>query len=194
MWIRIGVVLLIACIIAGGVVATRPDNYSIQRSAVVNAPPEVVFEQVNDFHRWERWSPFEKLDPEMRKTFEGSPSGVDARYHWKGNSRAGEGRMRIAESVPAKRIAIDMHFIEPFESRARTTFTFEPVEAGTRVTWGMSGANTTAGKVMSLFGGMEGMLGRAFDEGLAKLGSAAEADLTRRAQAPADTAAAAPAR
>lgn len=194
MWIRIGVVLLIACIVAGGVVATRPDNYSIQRSAVVNAPPEVVFEQVNDFHRWDRWSPFEKLDPEMRKTYEGSPSGVDARYHWKGNSRAGEGRMRIAESVPAKRIAIDMHFIEPFDSRARTTFTFEPVATGTRVTWGMAGANTTAGKVMSLFGGMEGMLNRAFDEGLAKLGTSAEAEVTRRAQASADTASATQAR
>ena len=194
MWMRIGVVLLIAFIVAGGVVATRPDNYSIERSAVVNAPPELVFEQVNDFHRWEAWSPFEKLDPEMRKTFEGSPSGVDARYHWVGNSRAGEGRMRIAESVPPRRIAIDMHFIEPFESRSRTTFTFEPVDNGTRVTWGMAGANTTAGKVMSLFGGMEGMLNRAFDEGLAKLGTVAEAEVKRSAQAAADTSAATQAR
>lgn len=194
MWTRIGVVLLIAFIVAGGVIATRPDNYSIERSAVVNAPPDVVFAQVNDFRRWEAWSPFEKLDPDMRKTFEGSPSGVDARYHWVGNSRAGEGRMRIAESDPAKRIAIDMHFLEPFESRARTTFTFVPVDNGTRVTWGMVGANTTAGKVMSLFGGMEGMLNRAFDEGLAKLGTVAEAEVKRSAQAAADTSAATQAR
>ena len=187
MWTRIGMALLIVLVVLSAIVATRPDNYSIERSAILSAPAEVIFPYVNDFRRWEEWSPFEDLDPTMRKTYEGSPSGVDARYHWEGHGRAGEGRMRIAESEPARRIAIDMQFIEPFESRSRTTFTFEPVANGTRVTWGMSGRNTTMGKAISLVASMDDMIGREFEEGLAKLGTVAEAEARRLSSGVADT-------
>ena len=179
MWLKVAVVVLVIFALFAAVVATRPDTYRVERSAIVAAPPEVVFKYVNDFHRWDQWSPFDKMDPEMRKTYEGAPAGVDARYHWDGNAKAGEGRMRIAESVPGRRIAIDMHFLKPFESEARTTFTFEPVAAGTRVTWAMSGENSMLGKAISLFASMDDMLGKEFDEGLAKLASVAEAEARR---------------
>lgn len=196
MWTKIAIGVVIVLVIVGAIIATRPDSYSVERSAVVAAPPEVVFEYVNDFHRWAQWSPFEKLDPAMQKTFEGSPSGVGAGYHWKGNSKAGEGRMRIAESERASRIAIDMRFLEPFESTSVTTFTFEPVAEGTRVTWGMAGENTTMGKAISLVASMDKMIGKDFEEGLAKLGTVAETDAKRRAQdtpaAPAEPVARAP--
>ncbi len=179
MWAKIGMAFLVVLVVFCAIVATRPDSYRVERSAVVSAPPEIVFKYVNDFRQWEQWSPFEKMDPVMRKTYEGPSSGVDARYHWKGNGRAGEGRMRIAESDPARRIAIDLQFIEPFESTSRTTFTFEPVANGTRVTWGMAGENTTMGKAISLFASMDEMIGKEFDEGLAKLGTVAEAEAQR---------------
>ena len=179
MWTKVGMGLLIMLVVLCAIVATRPDTYSVERSAIVSAPPDVVFGYVNDFRKWEQWSPFEDLDPTMRKTYEGSSSGVDARYHWEGRGRAGEGRMRIAESEPARRIAIDMQFIEPFESRSRTTFTFEPVTNGTRVTWGMTGRNTTMGKAISLVASMDQMIGKEFEEGLAKLGTVAEAEARR---------------
>jgi uncharacterized protein YndB with AHSA1/START domain len=187
MWTKLGMALLVVLVVLGAVVATRPDNFTIERSAVLAAPPEVVFQYVNDFHRWEEWSPFEDMDPTMLKTYEGPSSGVDARYHWKGRGRAGEGRMRIAESEPARRIAIDMQFIEPFESTSRTTFTFEPVANGTRVTWGMAGRNTTMGKAISLVASMDDMVGREFEEGLAKLGTVAEAEVRRLSSGAADT-------
>ncbi len=187
MWLKIGIIVLTACVlIAGGLVATRPDTYRVERSAIVAAPPEVVFDQVNDFHRWEAWSPFEDLEPTMVKTYDGASSGVDARYHWKGIGKAGEGRMRIAESEPARRIAIDLQFIEPFESRSRTTFTFEPVPTGTRVTWEMAGRNTTMSKAISLFASMDDMLGKEFDKGLARLATVSEADAQQRAAQPAE--------
>ena len=187
MWTRIGMALLVVLVVLSAIVATRPDTFMVERSAVLAAPPEVVFQYVNDFRRWAEWSPFEDLDPTMRKTYEGSSSGVDARYHWEGHGRAGEGRMRIAESEPARRIAIDMQFIEPFESRSRTTFTFEPVANGTRVTWGMSGRNTTMGKAISLVASMDDMIGKEFEEGLAKLGTVSEAEARRLSSGAADS-------
>src|SRR5688500_6155200 len=188
MWAKLGMAFLVVLVVFCAIVATRPDTYRVERSAVVAAPPEVVFQYVNDFRQWEQWSPFEKMDSLMRKTFEGPSSGVDARYHWKGNRRAGEGRMRIAESEPARRIAIDLQFIEPFESTSRTTFTFEPVANGTRVTWGMAGEHTTMGKAISLFASMDDMIGKEFDEGLAKLGTVAEAEAQRLSTSPAPAA------
>ena len=185
MWDKIAIGLLVVLVAVTALIATRPDTYAVERSAVVAAPPDVVFDYVNDFREWEAWSPFEKMDPRMRKTFSGPASGVGARYHWAGNSKAGEGRMEIAESERPERIAIAMEFLKPFESTAETRFTFEPVAQGTRVTWRISGENTTMGKAISLVASMDRMLGKEFEEGLAKLGTVAQAEARRRVPAPA---------
>ena len=176
----VAAVLLVALCIA---IATRPDTYRVTRSTTVAAPPDVVFGYVNDFHQWTQWSPFEKLDPGMTRTFGGAPSGTGATYSWAGNSEAGQGTMTMKESVPSQRIGLDLHFLKPFESRAVTEFTFDPAPQGVNVTWAMSGENNLVGKAMSLFVSMDKMVGKQFEEGLATLKSVSEAEGKRRAEA-----------
>ena len=173
-------VLLVALCIG---IATRPDTYRVERKATVSAPADVVFGYVNDFHQWTKWSPFEKLDPKMERTFGGAPLGTGSSYSWSGNSQAGEGTMTIKESTPDRHIALDLHFLKPFESTALTQFTFAPVDEGVNVTWAMEGENNLIGKAMSLFVSMDKMVGTQFEEGLANLKSVAEAEGKRRAEA-----------
>lgn len=163
----IGVVVLV--VIFAIAVATRPKTFRVERSILVNAAADVVFPFINDFHLWNRWSPFEKLDPDLQRTFTGAAAGEGATYEWMGNREAGQGKMVIKESVPAQRIAIDLFFLKPFKSTSLAEFTFVPRAGGTQVTWAMSGKNTTAGKAISLVASMDKYLGNSFDEGLSKL-------------------------
>lgn len=173
MYIGIGVVALF--VLGAIVIATRPDSFRIARSMAIAAAPSVPFAFVNDFHKWTEWSPFEKLDPNLRRTYSGSADGVGAAYAWAGNSKAGEGSMKIIESVPARRVALDLNFEKPFKATNLTEFTFTPAGDGVTVEWAMSGKNTTMGKVMGLFMNMEGYLGTAFTEGLTNLKRVSEA-------------------
>ena len=88
------------------IVAMQPAEFRVMRSATIAAPAPVVFAQVNDFHKWEAWSPWEKLDPNMKKTYEGAPAGTGAIYAWSGNKDVGEGRMTLTESRPNELIRI----------------------------------------------------------------------------------------
>lgn len=180
---KIGIILgvLLLALVVG--IATRPDTYRVERTATVAAPADVVFGYVNDFHQWNQWSPFEKLDPAMKRTFEGTPAGTGSVYSWAGNMQAGEGRMTIKESIPNQRIVLDLHFLKPLESTALTEFTFKPVAEGVSVTWAMSGVNTIPGKAISLVASMDKMVGKQFEEGLANLKTVAEAEAKRRAEA-----------
>ena len=166
-------VVLLALAVA---IATRPKTFRVERSAVIAAPADAIFRYVNDFHLWNRWSPFEKLDPNLNRTFSGTDAGVGARYDWAGNSKAGAGSMVITESIPAKRIALDLHFLKPFEANNLTEFTFVPAPDGVKMTWAMSGNSTTASKVMSLVMSMDKMVGPMFAEGLANLKTVAETE------------------
>src|SRR6478672_946381 len=135
--ILIAVVVLIAGVLVYA--ATRPDSFQVQRSATVNAPPEKIAPLLSDFHHWEAWSPWEKLDPAMQKTYTGAPAGKGAVYEWSGNSKAGAGRMEILDASPAK-VSIQLDFLKPFEAHNLTDFTLEPQGAGaTRVNWVMRG-------------------------------------------------------
>jgi hypothetical protein len=158
-----------------GVAAMQPDEYKVTRSAVISAAQADVFNHVNDFHKWAAWSPWEKLDPAMKKTFSGAESGAGAAYGWVGNSDVGEGRMTIASSQPAERIDIKLEFLKPFESTSQTVFTFKPVGNQTAVDWTMTGKNNFVSKAFGLLmGGMDGMVGPDFEKGLAQLKSVAE--------------------
>lgn len=157
------------------IVSMQPSHYRITRSATIQVPPEGVFPFVNDFHNWGQWSPWEKLDPNMKKTFSGPKSGVGAVYSWVGNSDAGEGRMTLEESSANDRIVIKLEFIKPFESMSVTTFLFRPEAQGTSVTWEMRGENNFMAKAFALFMDMDKMVGSDFERGLAQLKSAAEA-------------------
>jgi uncharacterized protein YndB with AHSA1/START domain len=176
---RILIPILVAvvglAVVLAGVVATRPAEFVIQRSATFAARPETVFALVNDFHRWDGWSPYAKLDPDMKVTYDGAPAGVGARYSWSGDDRIGEGRMTIVESKPAERVAIDLEFSRPMAARNLATFTFVPDGAGTRVTWAMQGRNGFVGKAFAMLMNMDRMVGGQFEEGLASMKALAEA-------------------
>lgn len=160
------------------VIALRPSKFLCVRSAALGAPPGAVFPLVNNFTRWPEWSPWHKLDPNIKYTYSGPASGVGASVHWAGNKKAGEGRMTITESVPGDRIATRVEFIKPFASVCVQNFTFEPQSTGgAYVTWSMHGNANFMMKAMGLFMDCDKMAGRAFEEGLANLNRATSGKL-----------------
>ncbi len=165
------------------VIATRPATFHVERSLTMAAPPEVVFAQVDDFHAWTAWSPYEKLDPEMKRGYEGPSAGVGAVYTWDGNDKAGAGRMKIERSDAPSRIGIELHFDKPFECTNTATFTFTPVPEGTKVTWAMDGENGFLSKAASLVFDMDKLVGDDFERGLAALGAHAQGIAQARAHA-----------
>ena len=172
----IGIAILAFLFVAViGFVAARPGEFRIERSALVNAPSGTIFSLINDFHQWVRWSPYEKLDSNMKKSFEGAPSGPGAVYIWSGNSKAGEGKATIEEAKPHELVVIKLEFIRPFVATNQARFTLVPVTGGTRVTWSMDGKNNLVGKAMSLFIDIDALVGKEFEEGLANLNTAAHA-------------------
>jgi hypothetical protein len=170
--ILLGVLAVIVLLVL--VVATRPSEFRIQRSATMGAPPPVVFALVNDFHAWPTWSPWERLDPAMKRTHSGAPSGTGAAYAWQGNDDVGEGRMTIEKSEPPSVVGIKLEFLKPFAATNTTTFTFAPEGPGTKVTWAMEGNNNFAAKAASLFMDMDKLVGADFERGLAAMKAASE--------------------
>lgn len=156
------------------VIAMQPDDFQISRSGTINASPATVFAHVNDFHRWEHWSPWAKLDPAAKNSFEGPASGAGAVFRWSGNSEVGEGSMTVTESTPPDRIRIRLDFIRPFEDTSDVEFTFAPEGDQTRVTWLMSGKNNFISKAFCLFMNMDQMVGGQFEQGLAAMKTAVE--------------------
>jgi uncharacterized protein YndB with AHSA1/START domain len=171
--ILIGIAVLIAGFLA--VVAIQPAEFRVARSATIGAPPEKVFAQVNDFRQWGAWSPWEKIDPQMKRTYEGAPSGTGAVYAWAGNNEVGEGKMTLTESRPAELVRIRLDFLKPFAATNTAEFTFKPEGAGTSVTWSMEGKKNFVSKAVCMFMDMDKMLGGQFEKGLAQMKSVAEA-------------------
>ena len=170
--IVIVVVALIAALLAYA--ATKPDTFRVQRAASIKAPPEKIFALLNDFRRWDTWSPWEEKDPAMIRTFGDATSGKGAVYTWEGNTDVGQGRMEIAESVPPSKIAIKLDFLKPFETHNIVEFTLEPQGDSTNVTWAMRGPNPYFAKVMQSFFSMDKMVGKDFETGLGNLKAIAE--------------------
>ena len=165
--ILIAVVVVIAGILVFA--STRPEAFSVQRTTTIHAPADKVFALINDFHRWGEWSPWEKLDPEMKRTFSGPAAGVGTTYEWTGNSKVGAGRMEILRAAPASKVDIKLDFIKPFEGHNITEFTLTPQGDSTQVTWAMSGPTPFVSKLMQVFVSLDTMIGKDFDEGLANL-------------------------
>src|SRR5215471_3941318 len=135
--IALGAIAVIALLLI--VIAAWPANFRVERSAVVDARPESVFALINDFRQWEKWSPYEKRDPNLQRTYDGPRSGAGSVYSWAGNAQIGEGRMTITESRPNERIAIKIEFFTPWQATNAVEFTFTPSGSGVCVTWAMSG-------------------------------------------------------
>ncbi len=156
-------------------VALQPAEFRIERTATIAAPAPDVFAQVNDLHNWQAWSPWAKLDPQAKVTFEGAPAGQGAVFTWSGNDDVGEGSMTLAESRPNELIRIQVAFVRPFEGGNVSEFAFKPDGSQTAVTWTMSGRNGFIGKAMCLFVDMDKMLGGDMEKGLAQMKSVTEA-------------------
>jgi len=154
--------------------ATRPDTFRVQRSASIKAPSEKIFALINDLHAWGAWSPYEKKDPAMKRTFGGAPSGKGSVYEWDGDKNVGKGRMEIVEAAPPSKVVIKLDFIKPFEGHNTAEFTLEPKGDSTTVTWAMYGPSPLMMKVMGLFMNMDNMIGNDFAAGLANLKAVAE--------------------
>jgi hypothetical protein len=161
------------------VVAMQPSEYSVTRSTTISAPAADVFAQVNDFHKWDAWSPWAKIDPAMKQTYEGAPAGTGAIYTWTGNSEVGEGTMTLTESQPHARIGIKLDFCKPFKGTNTAEFTFTPQGNQTVVSWSMSGRKNFIVRAMCLFMSMDKMLGGQFEKGLANMKTLVEADKTK---------------
>jgi hypothetical protein len=168
--ITVGAIVLLFILI----VAMQSSAFRIVRSATMSAPPSAVFEQVNDFHNWIAWSPWERLDPQMKRTYDGASSGVGAIYSWEGNKQVGQGRMTISESRPSELIRINLEFIKPFKATNTTEFTFQPQGSQTVVTWAMTGKKNFMFNAVSLFMNMDKLVGGDFEKGLANMKSVVE--------------------
>ena len=170
------VVILIVALIAAvlGYAATKPDTFRVQRTAVIKAPPEKIFALIDDFRSWGAWSPYEKKDPAMKRTYGETTKGKGAVYAWDGDRNVGKGRMEIAESSPSSRVTIKLDFSRPFKAHNIAELTLQPTGAATEVTWAIYGPNRYVGKVMSIFLDMDNMIGKDFEAGLASLRTIAE--------------------
>jgi len=170
--VAIAVVVVLAGILIYA--ATRPDSFRIERSAVIKAPPEKIFARVNELKAWTAWSPWEKIDPALKRTYSGPQSGKGAAYAWEGNRDVGSGRMEITDAVPASKITIKLDFLKPFEAHNTAEFTITRQGDATSVNWAMYGPSPYVSKLMGLFFNMDRMVGGMFEQGLANLKSTTE--------------------
>lgn len=171
--------IILAVVIVGiaGLLAyasTKPDTSRIARSAQIQAPAGKVFPLINDLPSWQSWSPYERKDPDMQRSFTGPAAGVGAKYAWAGDRNIGEGRMEIVESTAPAKIAIRLEFLKPFQHTAMAEFTLQQSGNSTTVTWAMTGPANLMSKVMSVFFDFDKMVGGDFEAGLADLKTLAE--------------------
>ncbi len=170
------IAIVVAIIFASflGYAASMPDTFRIERSAIVNAPPAKVFPYLNSLRDFGAWSPWEKKDPNMKRTFRGPESGKGAAYEWDGNDDVGAGRMEITNSTEPTNVAMSLDFVRPFKGHNTVEFNLIPKKEGTEVVWTMEGHNEFMCKIMQIFVNADEMCGKDFDAGLANLKSLAE--------------------
>ena len=174
---KILIVVLIVIVVAVGTIliiaSTKPDTFRVKRSIDINAKPEKIAANIIDLRKWTSWSPYEKYDPAMKRTYTGNPKGAGAIYAWEGNSKVGSGRMEITDVSPSL-ISIKLDFIKPIEGHDTADFILTPEGGATRVTWDMHGPNRFIGKIMHVFFNMDTMVGRDFEAGLQNLKALSE--------------------
>lgn len=165
----VAIVLVVAIAVVLVLAATRPDTFRIERSATIDAPAEKIFAVLSDFHQWGGWSPWEKKDPDMKRSFTGAGRGKGAVYGWEGDKNVGTGRMEILEASTPSKLVIKLDFLKPFEAHNTAEFTMLPQGNATNVHWVMHGPSPMMAKVMHVFINMDKMVGKDFEQGLANL-------------------------
>jgi uncharacterized protein YndB with AHSA1/START domain len=170
-------IVIVAALVAALLiyVANRPTDFAIRREATIAAPADKVYPLIADFHAWANWSPYEKRDPAMAKTYSGPASGLGSVYEWDGNNQVGSGRMEVTEAAAPSRLVLDLRFFKPMKGHNQAVFTLEPVDGQTRVIWAMTGKYGFPAKLMGIFLNMDKMIGTDFAAGLADLKTVAEA-------------------
>lgn len=168
--------IAVALLVIGVVVfaAMKPDTFRVSRSISIKAPPEKIFPIINDLKQWSAWSPYEKKDPAMKRTFGALTAGKGAVYEWEGNKDVGKGRMEISDATPPSKLLIQLHFMQPFEGRNVAEFTVDGKGGESNVTWAMYGPATFVSKLIGVFMDMDRMIGDDFAAGLANLKALAE--------------------
>lgn len=156
-------VLTIVCL-----AATKPDTFKIERSTTIKAAPEQIFAILEDFHQW-GWSPWEKLDPNMQRSYGGASKGKGSLYRWEGNNDVGTGCLEIKDTIPPTKVQMRLDIIKPFEAKNDVEFNLTPALDGTEVTWSMKGQNNFISKIMQIFINTDAMCGKQFEEGLSNL-------------------------
>jgi len=174
MWRLILLLVLLAIVVLLVYASTRPSTFRVQRSASIKASPDKIFAIINDHRNWADWSPWDKLDPNMKKSFSEPSSGVGASYEWEGNSKAGSGRVTIIETVPPNKLVSRLEMLKPMKAENRVEFTLEQQGEDTNVTWAMAGTQNLMMKVVGLFINCNDMVGKDFETGLANLKAIAE--------------------
>ncbi len=165
-------IIIIVLVLIGALLlmATRqPDTFVVERSVVIAAPPEAIYPKIADLHAWTSWSPYEKLDPQMKKVFNGTPGAAGSSYYWSGNSKAGEGTITVRELMPPSKVTMQLDMLKPLEGHNVVEFTLEPTDGGTRVNWAMRGPNSFVGRIAGVFMSMDTMIGKDFEDGLIAL-------------------------
>jgi hypothetical protein len=170
--IALGIVVLVLIVL--GLAAMQPDSFRVQRTIAIKASPEKIQPLISDFRNWTSWSPWEKLDPAMKRTFSGAPKDVGAVYAWEGDDKVGAGRMEITSLTQPTNVGIKLDFLRPFESHCVTDFTLAGSGDTTTVTWTMSGPSDFMTKLMGLAVSMDKMIGKDFEAGLASMKAVAE--------------------
>ena len=166
--------IAIAVILIAIIAAMQPSDFRVTRTATITAPASAVFPHVKDLQKWDAWSPWAKLDPNAKNSFEGPVSGVGAIMRWAGNNKVGQGSMTIMESRPDEFIQFKLEFLKPMAATNTAEFTFTSENNQTTVTWCMYGKNNFIGKAMGLFMSCDKMVGGQFEKGLATLKSVVE--------------------
>jgi hypothetical protein len=156
------------------VASMQPDTFRRERQVVIERAPGHIFPLINNFHQWEAWSPWEKIDPQLQRSYRGPDAGPGAVYAWKGNGQVGQGSMEIVESQAPGKVLIRLDFTAPFEAHNTVEFSLMPQGTSTVVTQAMYGPSPLVSKVMGLFFSMDKMVGDKYEEGLASLKALAE--------------------
>jgi uncharacterized protein YndB with AHSA1/START domain len=170
----LGVIVLAVAGVAAYAAVTQPDSFRVTRSLNISAPPEKIYPILSDFHRSPEWSPYEKLDPDMKRTHSGAAAGKGAVYAWDGDSNAGAGRMEIVDAVPNQSVTLKLDFIRPFEGSNVVEYKLQPKGSATQVSWDMHGPMPFISKVICVFVDLDKMIGKDFEAGLASLKTLAE--------------------
>ena len=174
MVVTIAVIVLVIIGVILALAASKPNDFSVQRTTHIATSPDRIFPHLVDFRRWGTWSPWEQMDPAMRKTYSGAATGTGSVYEWQGNSKVGQGRMEMTEVTPLNALTVKLDFLKPFEAHNTARFTLTPAAGGTDVTWSMFGPSPFVTKVMGVFMNMDNLVGKDFERGLASLKTVAE--------------------